>query len=121
MPVAWAAVRPRPWSLTPSDGVLRDKLSGSPWLASVKGGRGTGSHSHRDCDPGPPAGLCGGHSESRSSESDRLSRGETHDAVHWSFINLMKLPNVETLIFLVPDRPLAGPGRACHESSAAAT
>ena len=31
-----------------------------------------------------------------------LSRGETHDAVHGSFINLMKLPNVETLIFLVP-------------------
>ena len=30
-----------------------------------------------------------------------LSRGETHDAVHGSFINLMKLPNVETLIFLV--------------------
>ena len=31
-----------------------------------------------------------------------LSCGETHDAVHWSFINLMKLPNVETLIFWVP-------------------
>ena len=31
-----------------------------------------------------------------------LSSGETHDAVHGSFINLMKLPNVETLIFLVP-------------------
>ena len=26
-----------------------------------------------------------------------LSRGETHAAVHCSFINLMKLPNVETL------------------------
>ena len=30
-----------------------------------------------------------------------LSRGETHDAVHGSFINLMKLLNVEKLIFLV--------------------
>ena len=28
-----------------------------------------------------------------------LSSSETHDAVHWSYINLMKLPNVETLIF----------------------
>ena len=28
-----------------------------------------------------------------------LSRGETHVVVHCSFINLMKLPNVETLIF----------------------
>ena len=32
----------------------------------------------------------------------RLSRGETHAAVHGSFIILMNLPNVETLIFLVP-------------------
>ena len=31
-----------------------------------------------------------------------LSRGETYDAVHGSFINLMKLENVETLVFLVP-------------------
>ena len=31
-----------------------------------------------------------------------LSCSETHDAVHGSFVNLMKLPNVETLIFLVP-------------------
>ena len=31
-----------------------------------------------------------------------LSRDETHDAVDGSFINLMKLRNVETLIFLVP-------------------
>ena len=30
-----------------------------------------------------------------------LSRSETHDAVHGSFINLMKLPNIETLISLV--------------------
>ena len=28
-----------------------------------------------------------------------LSRGETHDPVHGSFINLMKLPNVGQLIF----------------------
>ena len=25
----------------------------------------------------------------------RQCRGETHDAVLWSFINLMKLPNIE--------------------------
>ena len=31
-----------------------------------------------------------------------LSRSETHDAVHGSFIKSMKLPNVETLIVLVP-------------------
>ena len=31
-----------------------------------------------------------------------LSRGETHVFVHCTFINLMKVPNVETLIFLVP-------------------
>ena len=31
-----------------------------------------------------------------------LSRGETHVSVHWTFINLMNGPNVETLIFLVP-------------------
>ena len=31
-----------------------------------------------------------------------LFRRETHDAVHGSFIKLMKLPNAETLIFLVP-------------------
>ena len=36
-----------------------------------------------------------------SNKDPPLSRGETHDAVHGSFINLMKLPNVETLIFLV--------------------
>ena len=28
-----------------------------------------------------------------------LSRGETHDPLLWSFINLMKLPNVGSLIF----------------------
>ena len=30
----------------------------------------------------------------------RLFRGETHDRVHGSFINLMKLPNEGKLIFL---------------------
>ena len=34
--------------------------------------------------------------------STNLSRGETHDPVHGSLINLMKLPNEGTLIFLVP-------------------
>ena len=49
--------------------------------------------------------LDGGASETALGQPARragLSRGETHDAVHGSFINLMKLPNVETLIFLVP-------------------
>ena len=31
-----------------------------------------------------------------------LRRGETHGPVHCNFINLMKLPNEGTLIFLVP-------------------
>ena len=31
-----------------------------------------------------------------------LSRGETHVVVLCNFINLMKLPNVETLVFWVP-------------------
>ena len=45
-----------------------------------------------------------GHLESRIllRVSVTQSRGETHDAVHGSFINLMKLPNVEILILLVP-------------------
>ena len=37
-----------------------------------------------------------------SSMTGRLSRGETRVFVHCTFINLMKVPNVETLIFLVP-------------------
>ena len=43
--------------------------------------------------------------ELRRTYGPSLSRGETHDAVHGRFINLMKLPNVEiveTLIFWVP-------------------
>ena len=31
-----------------------------------------------------------------------VSRGETHVFVHCTFINLMKIPDEETLIFLVP-------------------
>ena len=31
-----------------------------------------------------------------------LSRCQTHDVVHWSCIKFLKLPNIETLIFVVP-------------------
>ena len=34
--------------------------------------------------------------------AQNLSRGETHVFVHCTSINLMKVPNVETHIFLVP-------------------
>lgn len=36
-----------------------------------------------------------------------LSRGETRDAVHGSFINLMKIPTDETLIFRYQHRTIS--------------
>ena len=45
--------------------------------------------------------LCAEDDKSSITKHEDLSSGETHAAVHVSFIDLMKLPNVETLIFLV--------------------
>ena len=50
-----------------------------------------------------------------STGAEALSRGEAHDAVHGSFINLMKLPNVETLIFWYPQAEHQTPGISCFD------